>query len=274
MLNKIKANPRQLFFIPYFLFVLILVIIPLIFILVNSFIPPTDSWDYEDTFSVWKDPGFWFIFFKSFGTGFLVAGISLAISLPYVYILVSLKNKAMQIMMISLIVSPLFLFTLVKILALRGILTIIFDVPIDNYGFLVLGLVYLNLPFMIIPLYNVLNNMPQNIVQASLDLGYTKLATFVKVVIPYGLKAICSGIIMVFLLVIMSVAMSDKLLDNPAGNQLIGNIINDWSNPSNPFDMQKASSVVLITFIGASFVYFGISAIPIIYRKIKGGINE
>ena len=127
---------------------------------------------------------------------------------------------------------------------------------------------------MIIPLYNVLNNMPQNIIQASQDLGYTRLMTFIKVVIPYGLKAICSGVIIVFLLVIMSVAMSNKLLDNAAGNQLLGNIINDLSNPSNPFDMQKASSVVLITLIGASVVYFGISAIPVVYRKIKGGIND
>ena len=68
--------------------------------------------------------------------------------------------------------------------------------------------------------------------------------------------------------------MSNKLLDNAAGNQLLGNIINDLSNPSNPFDMQKASSVVLITLIGASVVYFGISAIPVVYRKIKGGIND
>ena len=272
-MKKISVNPRQLLFLPYFMFVLVLVVIPLVFILVNSFIPPAGAQDF-DGFSVWKDRGFWFIFFKSFATGLLVAFIALAIGLPYVYILVSLKNKAAQFMMISLIITPLFLFTLVKILALRGILTIIFDVPIDNYGFLVLGLVYLNLPFMIIPLYNVLNNMPQNIVQASLDLGYTKLMTFLKVVIPYGLKAICSGVIMVFLLVIMSVAMSNKLLDNAAGNQLLGNIINDLSNPSNPFDMQKASSVVFITFIGASVVYFAISAIPLLYRKIKGGIND
>ena len=272
-MKKVNLKPQQLFSLPYFFFVLILVIIPLIFILVNSFIKPAGATDF-DLGTVWKDQGFWYIFFRSMGTGLLVALISLLIGLPYVYILVNLKNKAIQFMMISLIITPLFLFTLVKILALKGLLTLIFDVPIDNFGFLILGLVYLNLPFMIIPLYNVLNNMPQNIIQASQDLGYTRLMTFIKVVIPYGLKAICSGVIIVFLLVIMSVAMSNKLLDNAAGNQLLGNIINDLSNPSNPFDMQKASSVVLITLIGASVVYFGILAIPVVYRKIKGGIND
>ena len=72
----------------------------------------------------------------------------------------------------------------------------------------------------------------------------------------------------------MYVAVSNKLLDNSAGNQMIGNVVNDLSNPSNPFDMQKASSVVLISLLGSSVVYFAINSIPIIYRKIKGGINE
>lgn len=270
---KIKLNPKQLFFIPYFVFVLIFIIIPLTFILINSFIVPKGAINL-DLFATWKDKGFWFIFFKSIGIGFLVAFLCLIIGLPYVYLLINIKNKALSKMFLVLIISPLFLFTLVKILALKGILTLIFDVPIDNVGYLILGLTYLNLPFMVIPLYTVLNNMPQNIIQASQDLGYTKLMTFIKIVIPYGLKAICSGIIMVFLLVIMSVAMSNKLLDNAAGNQLIGNVINDLSNPSNPFDMQKASSVVLITLLGVSIIYCAISSIPYIYKKIKGGINE
>ena len=157
--------------------------------------------------------------------GILVSITCLIISLPYVYILINTKNKGAKFIMLSLVVTPLFLFTLVKILALRGILTLIFDIPIDSVGYLYLGLVYLFLPFMIIPLYNVLNGMPKNMIQASNDLGYNKIMTFVKVVIPYGLKAICSGIIVVFLLVIMSVAVSNKLLDNSAGNQMIGNII-------------------------------------------------
>lgn len=270
---KIKFSAKQSLFLPYFLFVLIFIIIPLTFILINSFIIPKGAIN-VDLFSTWKDSGFWYILFKSIGVGFVVALFCLIIGLPYVYLLIGIKNKALQKSLLILVISPLFLFTLVKILALKGILTLIFDVPIDNVGYLILGLTYLNLPFMIIPLYIVLNQMPQNIIQASQDLGYTKLASFIKVVIPYGLKAICSGIIMVFLLVIMSVAMSNKLLDNAAGNQLIGNIINDLSNPSNPFDMQKASSVVLITLLCTSIIYLLINCIPYFYKKIKGGIND
>lgn len=274
-MNKLKAHPRALLFLPYLIFILIFVIIPILFIVIYSFISPAGADPNQyDKFEMWKSLNMWTIFFRSFLIGIIVSITCLLIALPYVFILVNTKNKSVKFIMLSLIITPLFLFTLVKILALRGILTLIFDIPIDDIGYLYLGLVYLYLPFMIIPLYNILNGMPKSLLQASQSLGYNKIWTFIKVVIPYGLKAICSGIIIVFLLVVMSVAVSNKLLDNSAGNQMIGNIINDLANPSNPFDMQKASSVVLISLLGISIFYFAISSIPTIYRKIKGGIND
>lgn len=274
LFTKLKLKPQHLLFLPYLIFILFFVIIPIISIIVLSFITPKGALENYDKFEMWKDQNFWFIFFRSFFMGIVVSISCLIVALPYVYIMVNTKNKSIKFLMLSLIVTPLFLFTLVKILALRGILTLIFDIPIDSSWYLYLGLVYLYMPFMVIPLYNVLNGMPKNIIHASHDLGYNKIMTFIKIVIPYGLKAICSGIIVVFLLVVMSIAVSNKLLDNSAGNQLIGNIINDLANPSNVFDMQKASSVVLITLLGSSIFYFGISSIPVIYRKWKGGIND
>ena len=274
MIKKLKFQSNILLFLPYLIFVSLFVLTPIIFIIVLSFITPAGATPDYDKCEMWKDQNFWQIFFKSFFMGIVVSLICLLISLPYVFILINTRNKSIKFILLSLIVTPLFLFTLVKILALRGILTLIFDIPIDAEGYLYLGFVYLFLPFMIIPLYNVLNGMPKSMIQASQDLGYNKIFTFIKVIIPYGLKAICSGIVIVFLLVIMSVAVSNKLLDNSAGNQMIGNVVNDLSNPSNPFDMQKASSVVLISLLGSSVVYFAINSIPIIYRKIKGGINE
>ena len=274
MIKKLKFQSNILLFLPYLIFVSLFVLTPIIFIIVLSFITPAGAAPDYDKWEMWKDQNFWQIFFKSFFMGIVVSLICLLISLPYVFILINTRNKSIKFILLSLIVTPLFLFTLVKILALRGILTLIFDIPIDAEGYLYLGFVYLFLPFMIIPLYNVLNRMPKSMIQASQDLGYNKIFKFIKVIIPYGLKAICSGIIIVFLLVIMSVAVSNKLLDNSAGNQMIGNVVNDLSNPSNPFDMQKASSVVLISLLGSSVVYFAINSIPIIYRKIKGGINE
>jgi len=49
-----------------------------------------------------------------------------------------------------------------------------------TYGdiFTIIGLVYLYIPFMILPLYTVLNDMPSNLIYASKDLGRSGLSTF------------------------------------------------------------------------------------------------
>ncbi|MGL4343311.1 MAG: ABC transporter permease [Metamycoplasmataceae bacterium] len=274
-INNIFSNKRLLLFLPYLVFFIVFILAPLTLIIVTSFVPIESSSGDYDSNEILKDVSFWGIFFKSIGIALITSLICFLISMPYVYILSQTRNKAIRSVFLSLILAPLFMFTLVKILALKGFFTFIFDErSLDNSFFLISGLVYLNLPFMIIPLYNVFSNMPKNIIHASEDLGYTKVQTFIKVIIPYGLKAICSGITIVFLLSVMSVAVSDKLLINSEQNQMIGNIINDLANPSNPFDMHKASTIILISLLVIGSIYFLINLIPLIYRKIKGGIDE
>ncbi|MGL6125414.1 MAG: ABC transporter permease [Metamycoplasmataceae bacterium] len=270
-----SVNKQSLLFIPYIMFFALFIFVPLLFIMVTSFlIPEGASPDYDNT-EILKDITFWDIFFRSLWIGIISSLICLVISLPFVYIVLSIKNKSLKLGILSLMLAPLFIFTLVKVLAIKGFFTYIFDErALDGAGMLIIGLVYLNLPFMIIPLYVVFSNMPRNIIDASDDLGCTKIQTFIKVVIPYGMKAICSGITIVFLMGVLSVAVSDKLIINSEQNKLLGNIINDLANPSNGFDMQKASTVVMITIFSVSIIYILINSIPWVYQKVKGGIND
>ncbi|MGL4252284.1 MAG: ABC transporter permease [Metamycoplasmataceae bacterium] len=270
-----SINKQSLLFIPYILFFVLFIFVPLFFILITSFLIPIGASPDYDNAELLKDFTFWVIFFRSLGIGIGSSLICLAIALPFVYIILLIKNKSIKIGVLSLILAPLFIFTLVKVLALKGFFTYVFDErALDGAGALIIGLVYLNLPFMVIPLYVVFSNMPRNIVDASEDLGYTKIHTFIKIVIPYGLKAICSGITIVFLMGVLSVAVSDKLIINSEQNKLLGNIINDLANPSNGFDMQQASTVVMITIFSVGIIYVLINAIPWLYQKIKGGIND
>ncbi|MGL5204624.1 MAG: ABC transporter permease [Metamycoplasmataceae bacterium] len=270
-----SLNKQSFLFIPYILFFVLFIFVPLFFILVTSFLTPLGASPDYDNAELLKDFTFWIIFFRSLGIGIVSAIICLGIALPFVYIVLLIKNKSVKIGVLSLILAPLFIFTLVKVLALKGFFTYAFDErALDGSGALIIGLVYLNLPFMIIPLYVVFSNMPKNIIDASEDLGYTKIHTFVKIVIPYGLKAICSGLTIVFLMGVLSVAVSDKLIINSEQNKLIGNIINDLANPSNGFDMQQASTVVMITIFSVGIIYVLINAIPWLYQRMRGGIND
>ncbi|VEU59424.1 ABC transporter permease [Mesomycoplasma neurolyticum] len=272
--NKFKslANIRLGMILPYVFFAFIFIVLPLILLFFKAVLPVLDEdGKASDNFVLIKNSTTWKIMWRSVWLGILTAFICLVIALPYSFFISTIKSKFFKIYAISLIVSPLIIFTISKIFSLRVLFVMIFDEPtINNEIFMLIGLIYLNLPFMIIPLYTVFSDMPKNILEASADLGYNKFWTLIKVVLPYGLKAIFSGIALVFLMAATSIIISDKLLPSGSQKQLIGNLINNSSNPSNPFDLAKVSSLVLITIVVLYSVYGLIYIFPLILSKLKG----
>lgn len=173
---------------------------------------------------------------------------------------------------LSLAISPLAIFTISKALAIRGLFSAIFDEnSLNNYAFMIFGMVYLYLPFMIIPIYQILKDMPKNIIEASQDLGYSKFKTALKVIIPYCYKGILSGFGIILMMSSTSIIISDKLLPNGSQKQLIGNLINQFANTVNPFDLASASTLVIITMVLLLSLYGLIYGIPYLISKYKQG---
>lgn len=140
---------------------------------------------------------------------------------------------------------------------------------------MVLGMIYMYMPFMVIPLYSVLNNMPPSLIEASNDLGYGYIKTIFKVIIPYSLKAIFSGIAIVFMLSSTSLVISHTLV-NDKTKMLIGNQIDTYSaNMQNGVDVANlnGSTLALATIAIVMGIYAMIYLIPWILRKIRGGVN-
>ncbi|WP_308699323.1 ABC transporter permease [Mycoplasma procyoni] len=269
---KSNLNPRLSLILPYVLFSLIFIILPLILLVVKAVSPlTTDEGQQFNNHLLIQQKQTWIIMLRSVLLGLGTAFICLVIALPYAFFVSTAKSKALKVYAISLMVSPLIIFTIAKTFSLRALFVTMFDeASLNNYWFMLVGLVFLNLPFMIIPLYTVFRDMPKNILEASADLGYNKAQTLLKVVLPYGLKAIFSGIGLVFLMAATSIIISDKLLPNGSQNQLIGNVINVNANPSNPFDLARTSSLVLITIIVMMAVYGLVYLFPIIIMKMRG----
>jgi spermidine/putrescine transport system permease protein len=63
----------------------------------------------------------------------------------------------------------------------------------------IIGLVLTYLPFMVLPVYTVLEKMDKSLLEASMDLGANKVRTFFKVTFPLSIKGVVTGVIMVFL---------------------------------------------------------------------------
>lgn len=119
----------------------------------------------------------------------------------------------------------------------------------NNFAIL-LGLVYVHLPFLVLPLYSALDRIDRSLLEASLDLGAGHLRTFWNIVVPLALPGILSGLLITFIPAMGSYLTPD-LLGGPDG-QMISNVIerqfkraNDW-----PFGAALSFTLMYLTLIG------------------------
>lgn len=117
---------------------------------------------------------------------------------------------------------------------------------INTPSAIILGMVYNFLPFMVLPIYNVLIKIDKDVVAAARDLGANGLQTFLKIIFPLSLPGVISGITMVFVpslttFVISTILGGSKIV-------LIGNVIEQQFRLGN-WNTGSGLSLVLMVFI-------------------------
>lgn len=125
---------------------------------------------------------------------------------------------------------------------------------INTPAAIVLGMVYNFLPFMVLPIYNVLIKIDKDIVNAARDLGANGFQTFIKIIFPLSFPGVISGITMVFVPALTTFVISDIL----GGSKilLIGNIIEQEFKLGTNWHVGSGLSLVLMVFILISMVLF------------------
>lgn len=118
---------------------------------------------------------------------------------------------------------------------------------INTEGAIVLGMVYNFLPFMVLPIYNVLVKIDDNVINAAKDLGANSAQTFAKVIFPMSLPGVVSGITMVFVPALTTFVVSDLL--GGAKILLIGNVIEHKFTTEYNWNVGSGLSLVLMIFI-------------------------
>ena len=118
----------------------------------------------------------------------------------------------------------------------------------NNFA-VVFGLVYVQLPFMVLPLYAALDRLDRSLLEASLDLGASQFTTFRRVVIPLAIPGIISGVL-VTLIPSIGAYLTPDLLGGPS-SMMIANVIerqfkaaNDW-----PFGAALSFLLMYMTFV-------------------------
>lgn len=112
---------------------------------------------------------------------------------------------------------------------------------------IILGMVYNFLPFMVLPLYNVLSKIDENVLDASRDLGAGSVHTFFRIILPLSIPGIISGITMVFVPALTTFVISTLL----GGSKilLIGNVIEQEFTQASNWHLGSGLSIVLMIFI-------------------------
>lgn len=118
----------------------------------------------------------------------------------------------------------------------------------NNFA-VVLGLVYVHLPFMVLPLYAALDRLDKSLIEASLDLGAGHLRTLMTIVAPLAAPGIISGVIITFVPALGAYLTPDLM--GGTDSQMIANVIerqfkraNDW-----PFGAALSFLLMYATFI-------------------------
>ncbi len=213
------------------------------------------------------DPVYLKIIWKSIWISALATFLCLLIAYPIAF-LISFVRGRMKMILLAAVILPFWINLLIRTYALiavfrtRGFVnfslewvynTVGFDYlfgpfqPLEllyNNGAVVLGLIYVFMPFMVLPLYASIERLDKSLLEASLDLGASQIKTFWKISVPLTMPGIVSGIILVFIPMLGSFLIPDLLGGTNA--QMIGNVIERQFKAANNYPFGAALSFLLM----------------------------
>jgi spermidine/putrescine transport system permease protein len=192
--------------------------------------------------------------------------ITLFIAYPLAYFMTKCKPSTQRLLMI-LTMLPMWTNFLIRtyswitILSNTGIINTVlskFGIGplqlINRPGTVILGMVYDFLPYMILPIFNVMSKIDNSLTEAAEDLGSNRLKVITKVVFPLSLPGVISGITMVFVPSVSTFYISQKLGGNKT--MLIGDVIEylfdlgpDYYNVASAISMVLMAIILVSMFI-------------------------
>jgi spermidine/putrescine transport system permease protein len=129
----------------------------------------------------------------------------------------------------------------------------------NNFA-VVFGLVYVHLPFMVLPLYAALDRLDRSLIEASLDLGAGHFRTIMRIVIPLAAPGIIAGV-MITLIPALGAYLTPDLMGG-TDSQMIANVIERQFKKANDWPFGAALSFLLI------YAMFALIAIQSMRRKV------
>lgn len=222
-----------------------------------------------DNYTRLFDPLYGQVMLHSLNMAAIATLCCLLLGYPFAFILARLPQRVRPLLLFLLIV-PFWTNSLIRIYGLKLFLSTrgylnefllwagIIDTPLRimyTSGAVVLGLVYILLPFMVMPLYSSLEKLDKSCLEAARDLGASKLQTFIRIIIPLTMPGIIAGCLLVLLPAMGLFYVADLM--GGAKNLLIGNVIKSQFLNIRDWPFGAATSICLTLVMGLMlWVYY------------------
>ena len=235
--------------IPYVVFLTIFVVLPLVLVLVYAFQDGTGHFTLSNITKFFSDSDALSTFAVSIEVAIEYTLICILLGYPAAWIL-SNKELNRSAVTIVLFILPMWINALMRTLATAELFNML-GITLGK-GTLLFGMVYDYLPFMIYPIYNILNKMDKSYAEAAQDLGATPWEVFWKVTVPLSMPGVTSGILMVFMPTVSTFAISEFLTNNKI--KLFGTIIQENIN-SSMWNYGAALALIMLVIIGITTLF-------------------
>lgn len=203
---------------------------------------------------VLTDKAYFNVTARTVGVAISVTIICAVFAIPMAFFIARVAKPRSRPVLIALVITPLWASYLVKIYAWRTMMApdsgflnwLISPLGLSSPGFgmiaVIIGLSYLWLPYMVLPIYAGMEKLPESIIDASADLGAKPGRTFFKIVLPITWPAIIAGSLFTF-----SLSLGDYITVQILGGtfQMLGNVVYQNFALNLPF----AAAVALIPVI-------------------------
>lgn len=233
----------------------IFVAVPLILIAVFAFTTTDGSFTLQN----FSDFALYFsVFSRSLLLAFIATAICLLIGYPAAYFL-SREGAVFKRFVMLLVMLPMWINFLLRtyawlsllennglinrLLSLLGLPTMQL---INTDGAVVLGMVYNFLPFMILPIFSVIDKIDQSMVEAASDLGANTYRVFRRIILPLSLPGVISGITMVFVPSVSTFVISQLL--GGGSSLLLGDLI-QMQFLGNAYNPHLGSAISLVMML-------------------------
>lgn len=262
-MNSRKKGGVPLAAVPMYIWTLLLVAIPLIYIVGLSFLTKAQTWGVDlnftlDSYRKLFTPSYLKVFGQSLYVAVITTIAALAIGYPFAYFTSRLPKRARSLVLM-LIIVPFWTNSLVRIYGwmillrsqgvINGLLISlgVIDSPLKllyNFGAVMVGMVYALIPFMILSIYNSCEKIDWSLVEAARDLGATRMRAFWSVTVPLTMPGIMAGCVLVFIPSVGLFFISDLL--GGAKTMLLGNLIKNELLVARNWPMGAALSVAML----------------------------